>query len=87
MKPLKNKAHLGRIITLPCVCCGVLGVQVHHIKGGGLGGMGMKASDWFTMPLCETHHTMFHTMGIRSWEGIFNGQVGHVEATLDRLYG
>lgn len=30
----KAKQHLDRIARLPCACCGVTGVHVHHLREG-----------------------------------------------------
>ena len=84
---MKSKAHMERVAQLPCVCCGAEGVQVHHAKISGLCGMGQKASDWFVMPLCPSHHAEFHHNGKESWQMRHGSQVDHVVNTLDRLYG
>ena len=52
---------MGRVARLPCVVCKetlgleTFGVQVHHIRDGQ--GMGERASNWLTVPLCQYHHT------------------------------
>lgn len=50
-----DKRHMGRVADLPCACCGVQGVQVHHIREGQ--GMAQRASNFLTIPLCEPCHT------------------------------
>lgn len=50
-----ERAHLDRIASLPCACCGDAPVQVHHIREGH--GMAQRASDWLTIPLCVGCHT------------------------------
>lgn len=50
-----DKRHMGRVAELPCACCGVHGVQVHHIREGQ--GMAQRASNWLTVPLCPECHT------------------------------
>lgn len=50
-----DKRHIGRVAELPCACCGVQGVQVHHIREGQ--GMAQRASNFLTIPLCEPYHT------------------------------
>lgn len=60
MKPKKNPAHMRRIRALPCIACRILNeVQVspteaHHIRDGL--GLGQKARDEETIPLCYYHH-------------------------------
>lgn len=50
-----ERAHLERVASLPCACCGDTPVQVHHIREGQ--GMAQRASDWLTVPLCPACHT------------------------------
>ena len=49
-----SSRHMGRVAQLPCACCGVTGVHVHHIREGQ--GMAQRASDWLTIPLCPDCH-------------------------------
>ena len=69
-----EKAHMGRVARLPCVVCKetlgleTFGVQVHHIRDGQ--GMGERASNWLTVPLCQYHHTGsggVHGLGVRGF--------------------
>jgi hypothetical protein len=61
-----NKGYTNWVATLPCANCGLDGetTVAHHLKhrhsphGGG--GMGMKAHDFFTMPLCFECHASAH---------------------------
>lgn len=52
-------AHMKQVKQLPCAACIYLGRQVvgpshaHHINSCG---MGMKASDFEVIPLCDDHH-------------------------------
>ena len=87
MKPITNKAHMQRVAQLPCSACGRHGVQVHHIRAAGLTGAGQKASDWFVLPLCPSHHAELHHKGQQTWEMTHGSQVSHVEQTLQILYG
>ena len=76
-----------RVAELPCCVCGSEPVQVHHIIGVGLSGAGMRSSDWFTLPLCYSHHSELHNGGIRTWEQKYGIQARFVELTLEELYG
>lgn len=40
--------HMERVKELPCLVCGVHGVEVHH--------EGTPRSDWNVLPLCPPHH-------------------------------
>lgn len=54
--PTKSESrHMGRVADLPCACCGVHGVQVHHIREGQ--GMAQRASNFLVVPLCQPCHT------------------------------
>ena len=45
--------------------CGKSPSEPHHIKGiGGFSGMGLKAPDFLTMPLCFICHAVIHLYGI-----------------------
>jgi len=51
---------MGRVAELGCYLCRELGygptpAQVHHVREGQ--GMGQRASNWLTVPLCAQHHT------------------------------
>ena len=60
------KEYTNWVATLPCVNCGLHDetIVAHHLKhryspySGG--GMGRKASDIFTMPLCFSCHDRLH---------------------------
>ena len=80
-------SHLARVAALPCCICYTQPVQVHHIRGAGLTGVGAKCSDWFTIPLCPAHHDEFHRDGRMTWEMRHGLQVDHVAQTLEVLYG
>jgi hypothetical protein len=62
-----NKDYTNWVATLPCANCGLDDetTVAHHLKhrhaphGGG--GMGMKANDFFTMPLCFECHASAHS--------------------------
>lgn len=64
-----EREHMGRIAQMPCAVCGAFGVHVHHIRTGV--GMGRRASNLETIPLCPEHHqgmTGIHGMGRKAWE-------------------
>lgn len=55
----KDKKYMEAVSRLPCYSCGTSPVQVHH-KIGGVKGMGLKACDTETMPLCQPCHMKVH---------------------------
>ena len=74
-----EKDYTRWVATLPCVNCGIHDdtIVAHHLKhrhaphGGG--GMGMKAHDWLTMPLCYTCHDKAHNgdAAVLDWQADF----------------
>jgi hypothetical protein len=78
----KDKKHLALIASMPCIACKVSGknqtmiTEVHHLTGCGLG---LKASDLLTIPLCIFHHRMGNKgeavhSGVKSFERVFGTQ-------------
>ncbi len=55
----KDRKHLGKVAMMKCVACRkdkpprITRLEVHHKTGEG---MGKKASDLLTLPLCNYHH-------------------------------
>jgi len=85
----KNKRWIEKdytrwVATLPCANCSIHDetIVAHHLKhrcspyGGG--GMGMKADDWLTMPLCHLCHDGAHNGD----EDVLDWQYMHVFKTL-----
>ena len=76
---------LGRVAALGCVVCKSLGVSspaiVHHLTGHPYRGIGRKASDAFTIPLCPSHHDMLHR-GIGTFERQFGTQTELLARTI-----
>ena len=62
VKPIRSKPYLQYVASLPCVVCGCEPAgNAHHVIDAGMGGgMGTKASDLFTFPLCRSHHDELH---------------------------
>lgn len=56
----EDPEYLAFVRTLPCAHCMHPEAEPHHIIGMGLGGMGTKASDIHTMPLCRPCHRAVH---------------------------
>lgn len=66
---MNGREYMGKVAQLPCAICGVYGVHVHHIRTGI--GMGRRASNFDTLPLCPEHHqgkSGIHGMGRKAWE-------------------
>lgn len=56
----KDDRYLRWVRTLPCSHCGNPEAEPHHIIGIGASGMGTKADDIHTMPLCRRCHDEVH---------------------------
>lgn len=57
-----------------CCGCGSSADDPHHIIGHGQGGMGTKAHDIFTIPLCRACHDALHA-DMRVWEAEHGSQI------------
>ena len=69
----RNPAYLKWIKTRPCVMCGAISpIDPHHESGiGNSGGMSLKCSDFFAVPLCPICHNYRHQFGYDSfWQGM-----------------
>ena len=65
---VRDKTHLKFVARHPCVICGRMPTQAHHIKFAQPRAMSLKVSDEFTVPLCNTHHDQLHRSGNeKSW--------------------
>lgn len=87
-KPERNKDHLEFIRQLPCLVCGDnTSTEAAHIRSGTDGGMGMKPSDKFVIPMCHTCHAMQHNYGERVYWGQFHISPLEVAAELWQASG
>jgi len=68
-KLYRSKTHLAWVRTLPCVRCGRFPCDAAHVRIGTDGGMGLKPSDQYTVPLCRTCHRHQHQIGERRFWG------------------
>ena len=62
---IRSKKHLRFIASQPCMICGVWDETVvpHHLLRSGGKGMGTKACDGETVPMCHYHHQQLHLNG------------------------
>ena len=57
---MRNLKRLAAIRKLPCVVCGRSPVDAAHSNQSAHNkGLGIKASDEFTIPLCRNHHVEY----------------------------
>jgi hypothetical protein len=64
-KPInqRDRNHLRFVATQPCLICGRMPTDAHHIKFAQLPALGRKVSDRFTVPVCRLHHRELHRRG------------------------
>ena len=81
-KPYRNRNYLSWVASLPCCGCGLPADEAHHIIDVGLGGgMGTKASDPLSIPVCRSCHNMIH-LDLKAWEDKYGSQTFWVCMTL-----
>jgi len=84
--PLRDAKHLALIRMLPCVMGGQGEVQACHLRKGTDGGMGMKPSDFYTLPLSFEEHAKQHRLGELTYWGGIEG-VERARKLAQSLYG
>ncbi len=68
-KPIRNRKHLEFVVSFRCILRGWTAcegeIQAHHLLKPYYGhrGVGMRASDNNTVPLCYRHHAELHKFG------------------------
>ena len=64
----RNKAHLKFVSSQPCLVCGRLPSDAHHLRFTQPRALALKVSDEFTVPLCRIHPREVHRAGNeRAW--------------------
>jgi hypothetical protein len=69
---LRDKEHCRYLTTQPCVVCGRIPSEAHHIRFAQPRALGRKVSDEYTVPLCRLHHRELHRYGDEAswWVGV-----------------
>jgi hypothetical protein len=71
---IMSRKYLNWVKELDCCMCGAPADDPHHVKGiGNFSGMGMKAPDYLSMPLCRGCHNQIHNdpdLWANQWEWI-----------------
>jgi hypothetical protein len=64
-KPVRehDRDHLRFVAAQPCLICGRIPSDAHHIKFAEQRAMGRKVSDKFAVPICRLHHRELHRRG------------------------
>jgi hypothetical protein len=75
---LRSRAHMDWVASQPCAvfgrgrtrvalpCYGR--IEVHHVRTGQSGGMGLKPGDQNCVGLCIAHHRQIHEIGVKTFE-------------------
>ncbi len=82
----RQPEHMAEVKALPCVICGAVPCDAHHVIHHRYGGR--KVSDWETIPLCKEHHQTgpyaIHN-GKESWLERYKPDWSYLPAVLARL--
>lgn len=88
MTKKERDTRFRKLSDLGCSVCR-MPAEIHHLSGYEFGsGMGLKAPDKFTIPLCPNHHRGyegFHTIGKLTWEEKFGTQKYHLTTVNEKL--
>jgi ERF superfamily len=60
---IRDREHVRFVAKQPCLVCGRLPSDPHHLRFAQSRGLGRKVSDEFTVPLCRGHHREVHRGG------------------------
>jgi hypothetical protein len=60
---LRDKEHCKFVASQPCVICGRMPTEAHHIRFAQPRALGRKVSDEYTVPVCRLHHRELHDFG------------------------
>lgn len=80
---LEKPTYLQWVKTQPCEGCGSPADDPHHLIGWGQGGMGTKAHDVLSIPLCRTCHTELHNDPVK-FEQKHGSQPAMIIRVIDR---
>lgn len=60
---LRDKDHRKFVLRQPCLICGRMPSDPHHLTFTQPRGLGYRVSDEFTVPVCRIHHRELHRSG------------------------
>ncbi len=60
---VRDRDHVKSVSKHPCLICGRLPSDAHHLQFAQSRALGSKVSDEFTVPLCRGHHREVHRFG------------------------
>ena len=59
----RDRNHVQFVAKQPCLICGRMPSDAHHLRFAQHRALGRKVSDEFTVPLCRGHHREVHRSG------------------------
>jgi hypothetical protein len=89
MKAKERKERFNKLSEYGCCIC-KMPTEIHHLVGFKYRGMGQKATDDNTIPLCVHHHRGsqgIHHLGTRSWEKVYGEQEHYLKKINKYLDG
>ena len=60
---IRDREHVRYVARQPCLVCGRMPCDAHHLRFAQPRAIGRKVSDEFTVPLCRGHHREVHRSG------------------------
>jgi hypothetical protein len=60
---IRDRDHVRFVAMQPCLICGRLPSDAHHLRFAQSRTLGRKVSDEFTVPMCRGHHREVHRTG------------------------
>ena len=70
---LRDKEHRKFVLRQPCLVCGRVPSDPHHLTFTQPRALGRRVSDEFTVPVCRLHHRELHRSGNEAaWWQQFN---------------
>jgi hypothetical protein len=63
---IRDREHVKLVAKHPCLVCGRIPADAHHLRFAQSRALGSKVSDEFTVPLCRGHHREVHHCGDES---------------------
>ena len=60
---IRDHEHVRFVAKQPCLVCGRIPCDPHHLRFTQTRALGRKVSDEFTVPLCRGHHREIHRCG------------------------
>jgi hypothetical protein len=60
---IRDREHVRHVTKQPCLVCGRMPCDAHHLRFAQPRALARKVSDEFTVPLCRGHHREVHRCG------------------------